>query len=262
MTDMLAVFGTTLFVTFTLMLSAWLLATAWSDVSIVDVFWGLGFALIAIFSWALADGYTARKLLTVALASVWGFRLAGYLLWRNWGQGEDYRYQAMRRRHGERFSVVSLYSVFGLQGLLMWIVSLPVQVAAMAPTPARLTWLDGLGVALWTVGLFFEAVGDWQLARFKSHPGNRGKVMDRGLWRYTRHPNYFGDTCVWWGLFCVALATSAGLFVIVSPVLMTILLMRVSGVPLLERRLNKTRPEYAAYARRTSAFFPWFPKRR
>ncbi|HUI26068.1 MAG TPA: DUF1295 domain-containing protein [Candidatus Kryptonia bacterium] len=261
MTDILVTFGTSLFVTFALMLSAWLLATALADVSIVDVFWGLGFALIAMFSWALANGYAGRRLLVAALTGLWGVRLALYLLWRNWGLGEDYRYQAMRRRHGQRFPIVSLYSVFGLQGALMWIVSLPVQVAAMARTPSSLTWLDGLGGALWAIGLFFETVGDWQLAQFKSDSANVGKVMDRGLWKYTRHPNYFGDSCVWWGLFCVALATPAGWFVIGSPVLMTILLMRVSGVPLLERKLAKTRPEYADYIRRTSAFVPWFPKR-
>ncbi|HVN86161.1 MAG TPA: DUF1295 domain-containing protein [Candidatus Binatia bacterium] len=261
MAETLALHGFMLFVTLVLMFSVWLLATALRNVGIVDIFWGLGFTLIAIFSWALGDGYAGRRLLVAALTSIWGLRLASYLFWRNWGQEEDYRYQAMRRRHGPRFPVVSLYTVFGLQGVLMWIVSLPVQVAAMVRDPTHLTWLDAAGATLWAIGLLFESVGDWQLAQFKSNPRNRGHVMDRGLWRYTRHPNYFGDACVWWGLFLIALTTPAGIWVAASPMLMTFLLVRVSGVPLLERRLTKSRPEYADYVRRTSAFVPWFRKR-
>jgi steroid 5-alpha reductase family enzyme len=143
----------------------------------------------------------------------------------------------------------------------MWVISLPLQVAQSSPMPPALTWLDALGLALWTFGLLFEAVGDWQLARFKADPGNRGTVMDRGLWAYTRHPNYFGDAVIWWGYFCLALATPHGVWTVLSPLLMTFMLMRVSGVALLERKLVKTRPEYAAYQRRTNAFFPWFSRK-
>lgn len=260
MTALVPLFGTTLVVTATLMLSVWAISITLHDASIVDIFWGIGFALIATFSWAVAEGYEPRRSLIAVLTGIWGGRLALYLLWRNWGREEDYRYQAMRRRHGERFTFVSLYSVFALQGALMWLVSLPVQVASSSPTPTAWTWVDAAGVALWGMGLFCESVGDWQLARFKGDPANQGKVMDRGLWAYTRHPNYFGDACVWWGLFLIALATPTGKWVIFSPVLMTFFLLRVSGVPLLERRMVKTRPEYAEYARRTSAFVPWFPK--
>jgi steroid 5-alpha reductase family enzyme len=237
----------------------WLLSLKLKDASIVDIFWGLGFVLIAATSYRLADGFADRKLLLTALVAVWGGRLAGYLGRRNIGKGEDYRYQAMRRRHGDRFPLVSLFLVFGLQGVLMWIISLPLQAAQMAPQPDRLTPLDWLGVLLWGVGFLFETIGDWQLSRFKADPANRGKVMDRGLWAYTRHPNYFGDAVLWWGYFLIAAAAGAW-WTIVSPVVMTLLLMNVSGVALLEKTLVKTKPEYQDYVRRTSAFVPWFPR--
>jgi steroid 5-alpha reductase family enzyme len=255
----LSVFLATLLATAGLMLGVWLLSVWKHDVSIVDVFWGLGFVVIAWTAGALGAGYGPRRLLICTLVTLWGMRLAAYLLWRNWGAPEDYRYRAMRAHHGERFVWVSLYMVFGLQGALMWLVSLPLQVAQISPLPDRLTWLDGAGALLWAAGLCFEAVGDWQLARFKSDPANRGQVMDRGLWAYTRHPNYFGDAVVWWSYVAIALATPYGVWTIISPVLMTFLLMRVSGVALLERKLVKTRPAYADYTRRTNAFFPWFP---
>jgi steroid 5-alpha reductase family enzyme len=244
-----------------MMLAVWLLSVVKRDASIVDVFWGLGFVLIAHVACEAGGGYSGRKLLVTSLVSLWGVRLAAYLLWRNWGQGEDYRYRAMRNRHGERFTWVSLYTVFALQGGLMWVISLPLQVAQLSPVPARLTWLDGLAALLWAVGIVFESVGDWQLARFKSDPANHGKVMNRGLWAYTRHPNYFGDAVVWWAFFLIALATPHGAWTLISPLLMTFMLMRVSGVALLERKLVKTRPEYEAYRRQTNAFVPWFPRR-
>jgi steroid 5-alpha reductase family enzyme len=242
------------------MVLLWLVSIALRDASIVDVFWGLGFALVAIVSNAVGDGNPQRKTLITILALAWGIRLAAYLAWRNWGQGEDYRYRAMRAHHGERFPFVSLYLVFGLQGVLMWIVSLPLQVAQAAAGPP-LSWLDAIGAALWAVGLGFEAVGDWQLARFRSDPANRGKVMDQGLWHYTRHPNYFGDAVAWWGLFLIALATPRGWLSAPGPALMTFLLLRISGVALLERSLKRRKPEYQAYIERTSAFFPWPPAR-
>lgn len=247
--------------TASMMILVWLLSLAQRDVSIVDIFWGLGFVLIAHVACRLGDGYSGRKLLVTTLVTLWGVRLAVYLLWRNWGQEEDYRYRAMRQRHGERFAWMSLYSVFGLQGALMWVISLPLQVAQSSPLPARLTWVDALAVLLWATGLLFESVGDWQLARFKADPANRGKVMNRGLWAYTRHPNYFGDAVVWWAFFLIAVATPYGVWTVISPVLMTFMLMRVSGVALLERKLVKTRPEYEAYRLQTNAFIPWFPRR-
>ena len=238
----------------------WLASLRLRDVSIVDIYWGLGFAQIAVITAALAGGYPWRKLLLTMLTVLWGLRLGFYLFWRNAGHGEDYRYQAMRRHHGARFPLVSLATVFGLQGALMWIVSLPVQFGQLAAAPAHLTWLDAAGAAIWALGLAFESVGDWQLATFKADPANAGAVMDRGLWRYTRHPNYFGDACVWWGLWLIAAAGGAW-WTILAPALMTFFLMKVSGVAMLERTIVKRRPEYAAYIARTSAFVPWFPGR-
>lgn len=241
------------------MLVLWLVSLALKDASIVDIFWGPNFALIAWLSFALGGGAEPRRWLMAALVSAWGLRLGIYLARRNHGRGEDPRYQEMRRRIGPRFPLISLGSVFCLQGAILCVVSLPVQAAAAARSPAALTWIDGLGAAVWAVGLFFEAVGDAQLARFRRDPANRGKVMDQGLWRYTRHPNYFGDFLVWWGLYLPALATGAW-WTAIGPALMSFLLMRVSGVPLLEQAMRQ-RPGYAEYVARTSGFFPRPPRR-
>lgn len=245
----------------TMMFVLWLVSLAIENASIVDIFWGAGFSLIAVVTFALADGYATRKLLIASLAVIWGLRLAGYIGWRNRGKGEDFRYKAMRKRIGDRFALVSLFTVFALQGVLMWVISLPLQVAQLSREPERLTWLDFFGAALWLIGLGFEAIGDWQLAAFKTDPANKGKVMDRGLWSYTRHPNYFGDALLWWGFFLIALATPRGWRTVISPLLMTTLLIKVSGVALLEKTLVKTRPEYQDYVRRTSSFFPLPPRR-
>jgi len=261
MSALLPVLGATLAATAALFFALWLVSLALRDASIVDVFWGLAFVGIAATAWAVTPAPSARATLALALVALWGGRLAAYLAWRNWGQGEDFRYQAMRRHHGARFPWVSLYTVFGLQAALAWIVSLPVQAAIASPGPAGLGALDAVGVALFAIGLGFETVGDLQLARFKADPANRGKVMDRGLWAWTRHPNYFGDAVVWWGLFALACATPGGWITALGPALMTFLLLRVSGVALLERSIRKRRPDYEAYVRRTSAFFPRPPKR-
>lgn len=243
-----------------LMTALWIVSLIRRDASIVDIFWGLGFAMIAMLGALAGIGEPHRAWLLAFCVVVWGSRLGVYLFLRNWGHGEDYRYQAMRRHWGSRFPIISLFTVFGLQGVLMWFVALPVQVAQMAPEPLHGTWFDIAGLVLWSIGLCFEAVGDAQLMRFKADPNNHGKVMDRGLWRYTRHPNYFGDACVWWGLYLIAAATPEGRWTILSPLVMTFFLMKVSGVPLLEKKLAKTRPEYAEYVRRTSAFIPWPPR--
>ena len=245
-----------------LMLVTWLVSLRLRNASIVDVVWGPGFAAVALQTALLSDGAPARRWLVAALALAWGLRLGLYLFWRNHGKPEDFRYQAMRRYWGPRFPWVSLATVFALQGALMFAISLPLQVAARAPEPAGLGALDALGGALWLVGMFFECVGDFQLARFRADPANRGRVLDRGLWRYTRHPNYFGDFLVWWGFFALAAGTPGGLYTVVSPILMTILLRRVSGVTLLERGLAKRKPDYAAYVSRTAPFFPRRPRAR
>jgi steroid 5-alpha reductase family enzyme len=240
-----------------LMLCVWLVSVIIRDASIVDIGWGFGFVVIAWVTFFVTEGDQTRKLLIVSLTSVWGLRLAAYLAWRNLGKGEDYRYQAMRERHGRAFAWKSLYRVFLLQGVVMWVVSLPVQ-AGQLPS-AGLWWLDGVGVAVYAVGLFFEALGDHQLARFKANPANAGLVMNQGLGRYTRHPNYFGDSMVWWGLYVIALAGGAW-WSIVGPLVMSLFLLRISGVTLLERSLKQRREGYNDYMRQTSAFFPLPPR--
>ncbi len=244
------------------MILIWALSLALRDASIVDIFWGAGFVIIAAVSFYFSEGFGGRKILMHSLVAVWGVRLTLHIFLRNRGKGEDYRYQSMRRRHGGRFWIVSLYTVFAFQGVLMWVISLPLQIAQVSKTPDRFTLFDYFGVAVWGVGFYFEALGDWQLKRFKSNPKNKGKVMRRGLWAWTRHPNYFGDATVWWGYFLIALSTPLGAWTLVSPLIMTFLLMKVSGVALLEKSLAKTKPEYADYVRRTSAFFPLPPKRK
>lgn len=238
-----------------LMLITWIISGIVKDASIVDLIWGFGFVLVAwsvqFFSAAGAGGW-----LLVILTTVWGLRLSIYLSRRNLGKGEDFRYQEMRRQHGDRFFVVSLGTVFGLQGLLMWVISLPLQMGIATSVPGLgVSVLGGVGIALWALGLFFEAVGDWQLARFKADPANRGQVMDRGLWRYTRHPNYFGDFCVWWGLYLIA-ASGGAWWTVVGPILMSALLIRYSGAGLLEKTISSRRPGYDDYASRTNGFFP------
>ncbi len=238
----------------------WVASVRLADASIVDRFWGTGFVLVAIVSLVLSGEPSDRSWLLLALVTIWGLRLSIYLSWRNWGTGEDYRYQAMRKRFGPGFKWSSLFIVFGFQGFLTWFISLPLQIALATDTGGPITWLDGLGAGVWLVGILFESIGDGQLARFKARPENKGVVMDRGLWRYTRHPNYFGDALLWWGMFLVASGVPEVAYTVASPAAMTFLLMRVSGVPLLERRLRKTRPGYARYIGATSAFIPWPPK--
>lgn len=245
------------------MIGLWLVSVARRDASIVDPFWGTGFIIVAWFALVslTADKAVARSWLLAASTTIWGLRLSLYLLWRNLGHGEDRRYGAMRDHHGPRFWWVSLWTVFLLQGVILWIVSIPIQVAMVTATTKPLGWLDLAGVVTWSVGLFFEAVGDSQMARFQADPQNAGRVMDHGLWRLTRHPNYFGDFCVWWGVYLIA--TSAGAsWTIFSPLLMSFLLLKVSGVTLLEKTITDRRPDYAAYQARVSAFFPWPPKKR
>jgi steroid 5-alpha reductase family enzyme len=252
-----AVFGFSALAIVVLMFGMWVLSVVLSDVSIVDLVWGLAFVIVAHVARAVGDPNARVDLLT-ALVTVWGLRLSGYLLWRNWGTGEDKRYVAMRKRFGDKYWWFSLIQTFGLQGALVLIVSLPVQLTA-AGDDVALGWVAWLGAAVWLVGFTFETVGDAQLARFKAKPENEGQVMDRGLWRYTRHPNYFGDFTVWWGLFLVSLA-AGGWWGIIGPIVMSVFLLRVSGVTMLERTITKRRPGYADYIARTSTFFPWPPK--
>ncbi len=241
------------------MVAMWLLSLRLGDAGIVDIGWGLGFALVAAAGAVVGDGLPARRLLLLGIVAVWGLRLGWHLWQRSRGMAEDFRYRLMRNKHGDRFGIVSLLTVFGLQGALMWVVSLPVQLAASADEPLGL--FAGLGVAVWAFGFAFETVADNQLRRFRAEPANQRRVLDTGLWRWTRHPNYFGDCCVWWGIWLTVAETSAGRYGIIGPVVMTVLLTRVSGVPMLEHSMAKRRPDYADYVQRTSAFLPRPPRR-
>ena len=226
------------------------------NASIVDPFWGPGFALVAMVTVLQLPVVGSSSLLLLVLVCIWALRLGIYLGMRNIGEGEDFRYVAMRKQAGESFALHSLFSVFFLQGLLLWLISWPIQAAIVAGGSIG-PW-QRLGFLLWGVGFCFEAVGDWQLSRFKARPQSAGQVMDQGLWRYTRHPNYFGDALLWWGYGCFALGAGQPLLLF-SPLLMNLLLVKVSGVALLEKEIHHRRPAYREYIRRTSAFIPWFP---
>ncbi len=241
------------------MVVTWLVSLVLRDASIVDPVWPLGFVVVAWVVHAMADGNAARSWLLVAMVTAWGLRLSAHLAWRKRGEPEDYRYRAMRKHWGPRFPIISLVTVFALQGLLMWVVSLPVQLGQVPDSPG-LGLLAVLGVLVWAVGFAFETIGDAQLAAFKADPANAGQVMDRGLWHYTRHPNYFGDACVWWGIALVAAESGLGAIGIIGAVVMTVLLRRVSGVPMLERSMAKRRPGYTEYVARTSPFIPRAPR--
>lgn len=242
-----------------LLFALWCMSLLLRNASIVDIFWGCGFVVVAWVSLWTSGNLLSQQLVLALIVTVWGMRLAGYLAWRNIGKPEDYRYAAMRERHGKRFPIVSLFTVFGLQGALMWIISLPIQVGISQSRD----WhpVMAIGLLLWIAGLFFETVGDYQLARFKADPQNQGRVMNRGLWRYTRHPNYFGDFLVWWGFYLVAAESTSWCWTIIGPLLMSFLLIRVSGVRLLESSLRSRVAGYEEYVRDTSVFFPRPPRK-
>jgi steroid 5-alpha reductase family enzyme len=245
-----------------LMVVTWVASLVRRDASLVDRVWGLAFVVLGWTYWLAGGVGTSRATLVLVLLSIWGLRLSGFITWRNWGHGEDPRYAAMRAKRPDTFPTRSLVSVFLLQAVLAWLISVPL-LAATAVSGMQLGWLDLLGVLLWGVGFTFEALGDAQLSRFLADPANRGKVMDRGLWRWTRHPNYFGDTVVWWAFLAFALSVGAW-WAAAGTVLMSYLIVKVSGVALTDRRMARTgstREGYDDYVRRTNAFFPG-PRRR
>ena len=244
-----------------LFVSAWALSVVLKNAGIIDVFWGLGFVLVAWLSAFTGDGWIGRKVLMTALTTFWGLRLAVHIFLRNRGKDEDPRYQAFRRRGGGRFWLTSLWNIFLLQAALLLVISFPLMYAQAVPGPNRLEWTDFAGASLWMIGFVFEALGDLQLKSFLSDPANRGRVMRYGLWAWTRHPNYFGETLVWWGIFLIALSTPYGAATVFGPAIITYLLLKVSGVTLLESALKTRRKGYAEYIRTTSAFFPLPPKK-
>ena len=254
--------GWNLAVIVAMMIIGWLISLRYRNVTIVDSLWGLGFVLIAWITFSLSEGFPGRKTLIAVLVTVWGMRLSIYLSRRNWGAAEDPRYGKWRKRSGERFRVVSLFKVFLLQAIFLWVIALVLQYGQLSQTPDHFVWLDMLGVFIWVIGFFFEAVGDWQLARFKADPANKGRVMDRGLWAYSRHPNYFGEFLIWWGLFLITLSTPNSWWTVISPLIITAVLLKMTGIPLTEGTIVKTRPGYEDYIKRTSAFVPWFARKK
>ena len=232
---------------------SWLFSLAKKDVSFVDSLWSLFFLIAAVVFALDTQTLSARGQLVLVLVAVWSLRLSIYITMRNWGEPEDYRYQTIRNNNEPGFAFKSLYIVFGLQGVLAWFIALPLLPAISSSS--ALGWIDLIAAALWTVGFIFEAVGDYQLARFKSRVDSQGRALDTGLWRYTRHPNYFGEFCMWWAFYLFAFA-AGGWWSIASPLLMSFLLLKVSGVAMLEQTISDRRPEYAAYIRRTNTFFP------
>jgi steroid 5-alpha reductase family enzyme len=242
-----------------MMTALWVLSLVLKNSSIVDIFWGTGFVLVNLSAFFYSQQSTQQTLVTM-IVTLWGLRLSIHIFLRNHGKPEDFRYAQWRTESGPRWWWISFFKVFFLQSILMWIIAAPLLAVQTVANVSSHMVVNIVGIAVWAIGFFFEAVSDYQLAAFKSDSRNAGKVMNGGLWRYSRHPNYFGDTVQWWGFYVIA-AASGSWWTLFSPVIMTILLLRISGVTLLEKTM-KTRPGYEEYMRATNAFFPWPPKLR
>ena len=239
----------------------WLWSVLIKNVSIVDIFWGFGFVIVNAFYVFNIETINPRNILLLILVSIWGLRLTIYLAVRNIGKGEDYRYQQFRKDYGEnRYWWFSYFQVFLLQGILILIVSLPLIGVRSSETSPDLFWLDYAAIVVWIIGFSFEAGGDYQLYKFKKNNKNKGKLLNTGFWRYTRHPNYFGDSAVWWSYALFSIAAGA-YWQVIGAVIMTLLIIKVSGVALLEKTLNNSKPKYKEYIENTNAFFPWFTKK-
>jgi len=243
-----------------LMVLVWILSLILKNTSIVDIFWGTGFVLVNLASlWLIPDGISLPRWLFSIPVTIWGLRLSLHILLRNAGKGEDFRYKKWREANGKRWWWYSFFQTFVFQGILMWVIAIPISAIHYYSRSASLGWLDYIAILLWLVGFFFEAAGDAQLVQFKKNPENKGKLLRTGVWKYSRHPNYFGDAAQWWAFYLFA-ASAGAYWTIFSPILMTFLLVRVSGVALLEKTLINQKPGYLEYAEATSAFIPWFPR--
>lgn len=244
---------------------AWAICVAQRDVTPVDSLWGLGMGVVALSTFFQTGGGTERRIVLTVICVAWALRLGGYMLWRWRDHGPDGRYVRMldkaKAERGWNYGYAAFRLVFMLQMPLLWLVCLPVQLGQVQAEPAALGVLGWVGAGLAVFGLLFESLADWQLVRFKKNPANAGRVLDTGLWRYTRHPNYFGDACVWWGLWLVAAETQLGLFAVIGPLYLVYTLTRWSGMPTVEGRMRRRKPDYEDYVRRTSPFIPWPPKR-
>jgi len=257
--EFLAIYGKGLLLILSFMAVVWVVSLVLKKASIADPFWGLGFVVVAGYYHLSTANESLRKVIVLTLVTIWGLRLFGYLLWRSHGKPEDYRYAQFRKEYGaHRYWWVSFFQVFVLQGVLLWLISAPLLSAQYYDQ--QLGWLDGIAIWVWLVGFIFEAGGDCQLVKFKSNPANKGKVLNTGFWRYTRHPNYFGDACLWWGFGLFSIAAGS-YWPILGSALITFLLLKVSGVAMLERSLKTTKPEYSEYIRKTNAFLPWIPRK-
>lgn len=237
-----------------------ILAQVLKNNSIVDSFWGPGFLVVALYTFIKEGSFGLRSIVVTTLVLLWSLRLFFHITIRNWNKPEDYRYINMRKRWGTSFPTVKAYlNVFILQGVLLYIISLPI-ILANTTQNQDLIMLNYVGIVLWVVGYYFEVVGDKQLKDFKNDKKNKGKLMTSGLWSYTRHPNYFGEATMWWGIFIVAISKLNEIFIIISPITITLLLLFVSGVPLLEKKYEN-RPDFIEYSKRTNKFIPWFPRK-
>jgi len=242
----------------------WLLSIALHDPSFVDIWWAFGMPVLALLSFFETGPATPRKDILLILCGLWGLRLGIYLFIRWRAHGADPRYEALlasrQRKHGWGFARTAGLMVFALQMPLQFIVALPVQLGQVPAAPIAIGTVGWIGVALASFGIVFEAIADFQLIAFRWNPANKGKVLNSGLWHYSRHPNFFAEACTWWGLYLIAAETPVGLWALPGPLLVTFLLTRFSGVPTVEQSMRKKGPEYADYLRRTSGFIPWFPK--
>ncbi len=235
----------------------WVISLLRNNVTHVDSMWSLFFVIATFTSVVLATETSMRAQILLILVSIWALRLFVYLTWRNWGPHEDHRYVQIRNNNQPNFWLKSIVIIFGLQAVLAWVISMTLFGAVTSDMP--INTLDYLGILLVVLGFIWETIGDWQLSTFKANPNNKGKVLNTGLWRYSRHPNYFGEFCIWWGGYVIAVAAGAW-WAVISPLLMTLLLLKVSGVSLLESTIIERRPAYAEYIKNTNAFMPWFPK--
>lgn len=256
MTEIFLLSALTIFVYMSLF---FLLAQALKDNGIVDIGWGIGFIVLSTVLVFTGVDITQRQFLLFVLVFVWGFRLSFHIFLRNNGKPEDFRYANWRKEWGKYVVVRSFFQVFMLQGFFMFIIALPIIITKFS-LPEKLGVFEIAGSVVWLLGFYFEAIGDYQLLKFKQNPENKGKIITTGLWKYTRHPNYFGECTMWWGIFIISIPSGYFFISIISPLVLTWLLTRVSGVPMLEEKY-KGNPQFLAYAQNTPAFFPWFPKK-
>jgi len=258
---MFTLFIQALLVIFILVTLLWGLSVWIKNVSIADLFWGMGFIIVNAIYFYNSGDFHLRKIILLALVSFWGLRLFIYLSWRNKGKEEDFRYQKFRKKYGtERYWWVSYFQTFLLQGALIMFISLPLLGTHVQTNSNTLNGLDYLAIVVFIIGFAFEAGGDYQLAQFKKDPSNKGQVLNTGFWKYTRHPNYFGDSVVWWS-FALFSISAGSYWTFIGSLGMTMLIIKVSGVTLLEKSLNDTKPHYRKYIQKTNSFFPWFPKK-